>query len=210
MGTAVLSVPRPLHLAVRTTHAPHLQKSLACTITHQSVSPLPCPQLSHLASGMASTDRCMCPPLCLVREGGISLFNTVSPISLPHYLISSQARARSTLSRLQYREAVVRPLLALNSISKYFSRCARELPAFSSLNTDHARICPPTSKPRAGTGSFYTINITAPGNCLSPITGYRLCWFSRSRRPRRITYTSPNKSAQTDEIRDGSEFYWNS
>ena len=54
-----------------------------------------------------------------LREDGISLFNMVSPISSPHYLISSQARARSTLTRLRCREAVVRPLLPLNFVFKY-------------------------------------------------------------------------------------------
>jgi hypothetical protein len=54
-----------------------------------------------------------------LREDEISLFNTVSPISSPHYLISSQARAHSALSQLQFKQAVVRLLLSLNFMFKY-------------------------------------------------------------------------------------------
>ncbi len=50
------------------------------------------------------------------REDEISLFNMVSLISFPHYSISSQARARSALSLLQFKQAVVSDPLHLQTL----------------------------------------------------------------------------------------------
>ena len=89
-----------------------------------------------------------------------------------------------------------------------YCRCNGELLAiFSSLCTNYARICASPLESRAGARLIYSLDIAAPGTCLSPSTGSRLPRLSGPRRFRRVPYTSPITAAQTDEIRDGSWFY---